>query len=100
MAEIIRALDTTLSDISTIRVYPLVNAYAADTAAMISQLFSGQNASRRAGRRNDKPIRRRQPFRRSHRRLTIRRSHRRRSHRRRSRRPLRSATDPGLKSDI
>lgn len=45
MAEIVRALDTTLSDISTIRVYPLVNANATDTAAMISQLFSGQASS-------------------------------------------------------
>lgn len=42
MAEIIRALDTTLSDISTIRVYPLINANATDTAAMVTQLFSGQ----------------------------------------------------------
>lgn len=44
MAEIIRALDTTISDISTIRVYPLTNASATDTAAMITSLFSGQSA--------------------------------------------------------
>ncbi len=41
MAEIVRALDTTISDISTIKVYPLTNASATDTAEIISQLFSG-----------------------------------------------------------
>jgi len=45
MAEIVRALDTTISDISTIKVYPLTNASAADTAEIISQLFSGGSAS-------------------------------------------------------
>ena len=41
MAEIVRALDTTISDISTIKVYPLTNASATDAAEIISQLFSG-----------------------------------------------------------
>jgi type II secretory pathway component GspD/PulD (secretin) len=49
VAEIIRALDTTISDISTIRVYPLVNASATDTAAMITSLFSGQSAGASGG---------------------------------------------------
>ncbi|MFT4587377.1 MAG: type II secretory pathway component GspD/PulD (secretin) [Limisphaerales bacterium] len=49
MAEIIQALDTTISDISTIRVYPLINASATDTAAMITSLFSGQSAGARGG---------------------------------------------------
>lgn len=49
MAEIVRALDTTISDISTIKVYPLTNASAADTAEIISQLFSGGSTGGRGG---------------------------------------------------
>lgn len=48
MAEIVRALDTTISDISTIRVYPLTNASATDAAEIISQLFSGGASSGRS----------------------------------------------------
>ncbi len=49
MAEIVRALDTTISDISTIKVYPLTNASATDAAEIITQLFSGGGTSGRTG---------------------------------------------------
>lgn len=45
LAEIIEALDSSISDVSTIRIYPLNNANAAETAKLLTELFSGNGPS-------------------------------------------------------
>ncbi len=53
MAEIIRALDTSVSSISTIHVYPLRYADAKDLAGVITQLFAADSA--KPGENNQQP---------------------------------------------
>ncbi|MGK0198653.1 MAG: secretin N-terminal domain-containing protein [Verrucomicrobiia bacterium] len=45
MAQIIQALDTSISGITSMRVYPLRNATATEAANVLNQVFNGQNSS-------------------------------------------------------
>ncbi len=49
MAQIIAALDTSISGITTMRVYPLRNASAVDAAEVMNKVFGNQSGSGRSG---------------------------------------------------
>lgn len=51
MVEIIRALDTSISDISTLKVFPLQYSDAARVAEIVSTLFETEESDDRGGRR-------------------------------------------------
>ena len=51
MAQIIKALDTSISGITAMRVYPMQNAQATDVANIINQVVGGQS-SNNSGRGN------------------------------------------------
>ena len=43
MAEIVKALDTAISDISTLEIFPLKYADSKDTAGIINQMFQSSS---------------------------------------------------------
>ncbi len=57
MAEIVRALDTSISEISEVKVYSLVHAKAADVAKMITSLFDTSTQTNQGNQGGGNPFR-------------------------------------------